>query len=143
MVNNRDTVSRFPGVVAESRSPVTNSTFLPASNRLIAFSRRSSRLEGRMKQRRLQKPYREESRQPLTPIKPFDPVTRMRSAGQDDISRIHLLDPTSVFQVLADFPASAATLNRFVGGILGALGDWHGRLPGSGSTSRVTWKILF
>src|SRR6266480_1375235 len=65
----------------ERRSPVTSSTFLPASNRLSAFSRRSIRLEGRMKQRRLAKPYSRSFSTTFEPIKPLDPVTRMHSFG--------------------------------------------------------------
>src|SRR6266576_1661812 len=64
----------------ERRSPFTSSTFLPALNRLSAFSRRSSRLENRMKQRRLAKPYSRSFSTTLEPIKPLDPVTKIRSS---------------------------------------------------------------
>src|SRR5262245_20026889 len=63
----------------DRRSPLTNSTFLLASKSLSAFLRRSSRLEDRMKQRRLVKPYSKSFSTTFEPIKPLDPVTRMRS----------------------------------------------------------------
>src|SRR5207253_10539858 len=65
----------------DRRSPMTNSTFLSAGNRSSASFKRDKRLEGRTKQRRLAKPYSRSFSTTLAPIKPFDPVTRMRSLG--------------------------------------------------------------
>src|SRR5204862_6069544 len=65
----------------ESRSPEISSTCFPARNRLSVSFKRSSRVESRMKQRRLKYPYSRRVSTTFVPMKPFDPVTRMRSHG--------------------------------------------------------------
>src|SRR5438874_9805395 len=66
----------------ETRSPATNSTFFPAGNRPSTSFKRFNWLEGRTKHRRLQKPYSRRVSTTFTPMKPFDPVTRMRSPDE-------------------------------------------------------------
>src|SRR5690348_18215242 len=65
----------------ERRSPLTSSTLTWVLNREIASSSRASLLEGRTKHRRLRKPYSRRISTTFAPIKPFDPVTRTRSAA--------------------------------------------------------------
>src|SRR5216117_3041031 len=66
----------------DRRSPMTNSTFLPAGNRSSASFKRDKRLDGRTKQRRLAKPHSRSFSTTFEPIKPLDPVTRMQSFGE-------------------------------------------------------------
>src|ERR1700738_449878 len=66
---------------SERRLPVTNSTSL-SGNRLISFFKHAKRLDGRTKQRRLAKSYSRSFSTTFEPIKPLDPVTRMRSPGK-------------------------------------------------------------
>src|SRR5882724_4841657 len=95
----------------DRRSPMINSTFLPAGKRSSASFKRGKRLDGRTKQRRLAKPYSRSLSTTFEPIKPLDPVTRMRSPGEAIYSKLIPRADFS-FQVLADAPATAAIVNR-------------------------------
>src|SRR6266513_1579796 len=64
----------------ERRSPVTISTFLPASTEPSACSRRPIRLGDLTKQNMLEKPYSRRISTTLVPMKPLDPVTKIRSS---------------------------------------------------------------
>src|SRR4029453_7371562 len=64
----------------DSKSPVTSSTHPSAENLRRAISRRSRRLDGQTKQRKLEKPYSSRISTTFAPMKPLEPVTRMRSA---------------------------------------------------------------
>src|SRR6266436_2560267 len=66
----------------ETRSPASNSTFFPAGNRPSTSFNRFSWLEGRTKHRRLERPYSRRVSRTFTPMKPFDPVTKMRSPDE-------------------------------------------------------------
>src|SRR6185295_4674259 len=64
----------------DSKSPATSSTHPSAENLRRVFFRRSRRLDGRTKQRRLVKPYSSRISTTFAPMKPLEPVTRTRSA---------------------------------------------------------------
>lgn len=65
----------------DKRSPLTSSTFIvPGSSRML--SKRLRRLECRTKQRIFLNPYSRRICTTLVPIKPFAPVTRIRSSDE-------------------------------------------------------------
>src|SRR5207248_3608835 len=66
----------------ERRSPFINSTFFPPGQLSSISFKRPKRLEGRTKQPRLLKPYSSKLSTTFAPIKPLDPVTKMRSSGE-------------------------------------------------------------
>src|SRR5438067_11128783 len=72
----------------ESRSPLINSTFLPDGHCSSRSFKRSKRLEGRIKQPRLANPYSSKISTTFAPIKPLDPVTKMRSSGETMYSKV-------------------------------------------------------
>src|ERR1039457_5471522 len=73
----------------ESRSPEITSVFLPAGHFLRICFRRSNLLDGRTKQRRLAKPYSSRISTTFAPMKPLEPVTKMRSA--DEIMQVEFI----------------------------------------------------
>src|SRR5438477_5417632 len=81
----------------DRRSPMAKSAFLPAGNRSSTSFKRGKRLDGRTKQRRLAKPYSISFSTTFEPIKPLDPVIRMRSSGEAIYSE---LIPPSRLQLL-------------------------------------------
>src|SRR5204862_7825339 len=98
----------------ERRSPVISSIFLPGSNRLRALSRRPSLLDGRTKHRILGKPYSRSFSTTFEPIKPLDPVTKIRSAAKAIYSELISLADFSLrfWQILLH----RGNLESFVGG---------------------------
>src|ERR1700737_1756571 len=96
----------------DRRSPMANSTFLPAGNRPSTSCKPGKWLDSRTKQRRLAKPYSRSFSTTFEPIKPLDPVTRMRSPGEAIYSELIPRGDFS-FYVLADAPATAAIVNRW------------------------------
>jgi hypothetical protein len=79
----------FPAIV--TRKQITRNDFKHPGHSGFepsTCSKRLSRLEGRTKQRRFAKPYSRSNSTTLAPMKPLEPVTRMRSPCETMYSEV-------------------------------------------------------
>src|SRR5438067_5976038 len=95
----------------ESKSPLINSTFLPDGHWSNRSFKRSKRLEGRIKQPRLPNPYSSKISTTFAPIKPFDPVTKMRSSGETMYSKV-ISRGRALYSGFSSLPKSYRYLNQ-------------------------------
>src|SRR4029077_18582998 len=100
-----------------------------SSNRQSTFCRRLSRLEDRTKQRILAKPYSRSISTTFEPIKPLDPVIRMRSPAETRYSELIVGDISCLdFQLYAPGADAKFYCPQVEGGRSSDFPSWAGLL---------------
>src|SRR5260370_17335778 len=110
----------------DKRSPENNSTFLPPEDPRRTFRKRSSRLEGRTKQRRFVNPCSSSVSTTLAPMNPLDPVINIRSLEETVYST--LIDLVSsrnnrLFSPITNGPLKSCLLHPSHNPILNNIND--------------------